>query len=97
MDEFDKLASDARAALEAGTLEIEGYEKVEWIKLNPNNPDTFPPRGQYFITYGPGHMNVMFRYSEATETNEEFVNRFFGRYGFTHWRTAPKPPQDETK
>jgi hypothetical protein len=75
-------------------IEIEGYDQDGWIKLDPNNPKTFPPRGQYFIAYGSGHMNAMFRYSKNAETDEEFVNRFFGRYGSTHWCAAPKPPQD---
>lgn len=77
-----------------GEIEIDGYERDDWIKLIPNDPKTFPPRGQHFITYGAGHMNMMFRYTSVAETDEEFVNRFFGRYGFTHWCPAPKPPTE---
>ena len=75
-------------------IEIEEYDQEGWIKLIPNDSKTFPPRGQHFITYGSGHMNMMFRYTSVAETDEEFVNRFFGRYGFTHWRPAPKPPTE---
>lgn len=75
-------------------IEIYGYEREGWIKLVPNEPKTFPPRGQHFIAYGAGHMNIMFRYTSVAETDVEFVNRFFGRYGFTHWRPAPKPPTE---
>lgn len=41
----NSLYAEAMADLEDGILEIEGYEKEQpWIKLNPNDPKTFPPR-----------------------------------------------------
>lgn len=90
---------DLENSLYADNLEIEGYERLRWTKFDKNDPSTYPPTGQHFIAYGHGHMNVMFRYTSVTESNEEFANRYFERYGFTHWRPAPKAPveTEETK
>lgn len=97
-DGSNELAFDARKALEDGTLQIEG-ERVEWTKFDKNDPSTYPPVGHHHIAYGHGHMSLMFRYSLATETAEKFADRFTQRYGFTHWRPAPKAPveTEETK
>ncbi|MBR5621866.1 MAG: hypothetical protein IKW49_01625 [Opitutales bacterium] len=80
------------SALEKGTLEIEGYERATWTKFDKNDPSTYPPVGHHIIAYSPGHMSVLFRYSLATETDEQFADRFTQRYGFTHWRPLPNPP-----
>lgn len=84
-DEFDKLASDARAALEAGTLEIEGYEKIQWVKFDPNNESTFPPReGMYLVCRG---VEPYFR--EAKFYGEKVG---FGDTCVILWRPLPKLP-----
>ena len=88
---------DLENAIYADKLEIEGYEQVKWIKFNRNDPSTYPPVGHHIIVYSPGHMSVLFRYSLATETDEQFADRFTQRYGFTHWHKLPEPPQQETK
>ena len=44
-----ELAFDARKALEAGTLEIEGYERSQWVKFDPQNPNTFPEKGEFIL------------------------------------------------
>lgn len=79
-------------ALDNNTLEIEGYEHAQWTKFDPNDPNTYPPVGRHIIAYSPGHMSVLFRYSLATETDEQFADRFTQRYGFIHWRPLPPPP-----
>lgn len=35
-------AYNAGVALETDTLEIEGYERAEWIKFDPHDESTFP-------------------------------------------------------
>ena len=91
-DDVNRYADSARKALESGTLEIEGYERSQWIKFNKNDPSTYPPVGHHLIAYSHGHVSVLFRYSLATETDEQFADRFTQRYGFTHWCPLPKPP-----
>ena len=93
--ENEERYRDLENALDSDKLEIEGYERDLWIKLDPNNPDTFPPRSHYFFAYSPGHMSLMFRYSDVGETNKEFARRFTQRYGFTHWRPVPPPVETE--
>ena len=88
---------DLENALYADKLEIEGYERLQWIKFNKNDPSTYPPVSHHFIACSPGHMSVLFRYSLASETDEQFADRFIQRYGFTHWLPLPKPIQEETK
>lgn len=85
---------DLENALCVNNLEIEGYEKSEWIKFDRGNPDTYPPPGKHYIAYAHGgcHMAVMYRYLSETETDEQFADRFSLRYGFTHWRPEPKMP-----
>ena len=96
-DGSNEEAFDARKALLAGTLEIEGYERSQWVKFDKDDLSTYPPVGHHIIAYSPGHISVLFRYSLASETDEQFADRFIQRYGFTHWRPLPKPPQEDTK
>lgn len=48
-DGSNEQAFDARKALEAGTLEIEGYERSGWTRFDPNDPKTFPPEGAFVL------------------------------------------------
>lgn len=89
-------SEEERAALESlrnGTLEIEGYERSQWRRLDPKNPKTFPEIEKHFLAYVFGTMTVMFRHS--IETDEKFINRFSIRYGLTHWRPLPPAPGKE--
>lgn len=91
------MFAEAQNSLQNGTLEIDGYEKSEWIKFDPNNPKTFPPIRQHIIACNHGHMNILYRYPNEVETDEQFANRFSVRYGFTHWHPTPKPPIESDK
>ena len=88
-DELDRLASEARAELEAGTLEIEGYERSEWTCFDPNDPKTFPPE----------YVSLLYTYKGKTFVGDsEDVSRdylFNDRH--TYWRPMPNPPQEEYK
>lgn len=85
-DDLDRLASEARAALEAGTLEIEGYERATWTRFDVNNPKTFPPKtGEYVVAIE----------GRSTSTTRKFsteYSEFFAPEKITHWRPLPKPP-----
>lgn len=86
------LIEEIDEALKDDTLEIEGYEKSEWIKFDRGNPDTYPPRNQHIIAYSPGHISTLYCFSKEAETDEQFANNFSVRYGFTHWKPGPKAP-----
>ena len=92
-DEFDKLASDARAALEAGTLEIEGYEKSEWIKFDPDDPKTIPPKNTVVLLAIQG-----LPLEDTIHTWHTYLQERHNAQGlpgsFTHWRHLPKPPSE---
>lgn len=83
---------DLENALLVDNLEIEGYEKSEWIKFDPNNPKTFPPeltRVQVFDKESGDILTAKYDY----DSNEWSLSWCM----ITHWRTLPKPPQEETK
>lgn len=80
-DDLDRLASEARAALEAGTLEIEGYERVQWTRFDPK---TFPPKNKdVLFTDGSG---VAFGYMDENKRVFSWIPEP------THWRPLPNPP-----
>ena len=92
-DELDRLASEARAELEAGNLEIEGYERSDWTRFDPNDPKTFPPCGGFLGYFtgqcGDKYQDVHFRNNEYTD--EEFATRMV-YHKLTHWRPLPNDP-----
>lgn len=95
-DELDRLASKARAELAAGNLEIEGYERVQWTRFDPNDPKTYPPKG-WFLGYVAGTIVQLLRHPD--ETDEYFANKFSIKNHLTHWRPLPNDPveTEETK
>lgn len=66
-------------ALEYNTLEIEGYERVEWIKFDPNNPKTFPPKTDEYIVAIEGRST-----STTRKYSAEYLE-FFAPEKITHW------------
>lgn len=94
-------SEDEHSALEAlrnDSLEIEGYERVEWIKFDPNNPKTFPPEDKMFLAFGSPDINVNYDDHEFTcwrnsvfsySTNES------GTPEIKYWRPLPPPPGKE--
>lgn len=93
-DELDRLASEARAELEAGNLEIEGYERSEWIKFDPNDPSTFPPKNKVVLLTIQG-----LPLEDNIHTWHTYIQERHNAQGlpgiFTHWRPLPKPPGKE--
>lgn len=82
-------AYKAGIALENDTLEIEGYERFEWIKFDPNNPNTFPPKTDEYIVAIEGRST-----STTRKYSAEYLE-FFAPEKITHWRPLPKPPGKE--
>lgn len=74
-------AFDARKALEDGTLEIEGYERVQWTRFDPK---TLPPKNKdVLFTDGSG---VAFGYMDENKRVFSWIPEP------THWRPLPPPP-----
>lgn len=86
-DNANGYADSARKALEAGTLEIEGYERVQWTKFDQNDESTFPPcEGVYLVCRG---VEPYFR--EAKFYGEKVG---FGDTCVILWRPLPKIPSE---
>lgn len=83
-------AFDARKALEAGTLEIEGYERVQWTKFDPKNKSTFPKCYPVLIltTYGGMEICTLF-FDGKFQTG---IGDSFAPEKITHWRPFQPPP-----
>ena len=101
-DGSNEEAFDARKALLAGTLEIEGYERSQWTRFDPNDPKTHPKEGTpvLLVTYNEhdkwglqaGHASKKFVNCWAT------ISRMFEFKVFWREVTFPPPPteQEET-
>lgn len=80
-------------ALQDDELEIEGYERSDWARFDPNDPKTFPPSGGFLGYFtgqcGDKYQDVYFRNNEYTD--EEFATRM-AYHKLTHWCPLPNPP-----
>lgn len=74
-------------------LEIEGYERSEWNKFDPEDVDTFPPPGHYLcVSSNGGEVDVAYRGDKCTD--EIFASL---PHDMRYWRPLPNPPKEETK
>lgn len=91
-DDANRYADSARKALEAGTLEIEGYERVQWTKFDLRDQKTFPPHDKIVvIALRDGHVGTAFVRWICNWC--EFAG--YSRHDVTHWRPLPQPPGKE--
>ena len=76
--------------LEDGTLEIEGYERVGWIKFDPNDPKTHPPKNTVVLLAIQG-----LPLEDNIHTWRSHLQERHNAQGlpgtFTHWRPLPPP------
>ena len=95
-------------ACDNGTLEIEGYVREDhlrdttkmvddWVKLDPNDPKTFPKQYPVMILLYYGGIDICAYFYEG-----KFQTGVVDSYApekITHWRPIPKRPQEmeETK
>ena len=91
----EELFRNLECAAGNNTLEIEGYERVQWTRFDPNDPKTFPPLGEfigYFIDGRYKENGFQFIcHREENDTDDLFAEHLiFGP--LTHWRPLPKPP-----
>lgn len=83
---FDECA----AALKNDTLEIEGYERVQWTRFNPQDSDTFPPPGHY-LSFSSDDDEVYPVYRSDKCNDEIFASL---SHDMEYWRAFPKPPTE---
>lgn len=87
-------------ALQNEELEIEGYVREdhlrdttkmadEWIKFDPNDESTFPPKGKFLYFDGFG---IAIGIHLQCERKDGFVHVY---RKITHWRPLPKPPVEQ--
>lgn len=93
----DKIKAEAIIkALKDNDLEIEGYERSEWIKFDPNDPKTIPPKNTVVLLTIQGlplEDNIC-----TWRTNLQERHNACGLPGiFTHWRPLPNPPVETEK
>lgn len=74
---FDSLKNDE--------LEIEGYERSVWTKLDLDNPKTFPPNDTMVLYSCQGEVY----YGNFTDVSKSSLFEV----GTTFWRPLPNPPQ----
>lgn len=89
----ETLAEEAHSALYHNELEIEGYQRAEWTKFNPNDPKTFPPVGNFIFFQGceEGYGYIGTGNRNEEDTDEAFASRAIYPY-LTHWLPLPQPP-----
>ena len=84
----EELAENAYSALYHDELEIEGYEKVEWVKFDQNDPKTYPAESGDYIVYLLDEGYPMPVY--AAWFNDS--HKFSATLPVSHWRKMPLPP-----
>lgn len=90
----------AGVALETDTLEIEGYERAEWVKFDPHDESTFPAcNSEWFLiaaqkSLKPPTFTMMAE--RATQTLLEEIRRDIIKFRLNvYWRPLPPPPGKE--
>ena len=94
------MFAEAQIALQDGTLEIEGYECVQWIKFDPNDESTFPPKNGKRIMIAYEQSNNSDKWEVMIEPSTNYLIRFL-RTDFSNlnvcWRPLQLPPVEKEK
>lgn len=98
----ENLACLTRSAIYNNRLNIEGYERVEWIKLDKNDLKTFPQRNKedvlLYVTCNNGEKIIIQATVNWISNSECYFSDFNGDEvhdnvaDITHWKPFPKPP-----
>jgi hypothetical protein len=93
--------SRAVEEIDAGKVEIEGYERSEWVKLNPDDKSTFPTAGQRVLIWCEGEVCIAYAYIDDIPGQDPccvFATPKLSWHGeVTHWRPLPQPPKAKEK
>jgi hypothetical protein len=89
--EAENLSGFVRRAIYNNHLDIEGYERGGWIKFDPDDPKTFPPKNTVVLLTVQG-----LPLEENIHTWHTYLQERHNAQGlpgiFTHWRHLPQPP-----
>lgn len=86
----NSMYEEAMADLDDGILDIEGYERVEWVKFDWNDKSTLPEDFPCLVAFDGGiEICIGFRGDFIDIFGEAFDKRI------THWRALPKHPQKQ--
>lgn len=87
----DKIKAEAIIkALKDNDLEIEGYERSEWTRFDPDDSRTFPTKT------GGSIVLIHFKYAGLNIVEcAKFNFSWWTSAHVTHWRPLPKPPGKE--
>lgn len=88
-DNANALAVLALKALDDGILEIEGYERNDWIKFDWNDKNTRPKDFPCLVAFDGGiEICIGFR--------GDFIDIFGEAFDkcITHWHPLPPPPTE---
>lgn len=105
-DSDDDVFFKAMCALDAKTLEIEGYVRAdhiadvskkvdEWTKFDPDNPATFPPVGLYLYIEKVDEYSGLERMRIGFRVHGDdklFLDTSY--FEIKYWRPLPKPPTE---
>lgn len=80
----EEEVSNAIEELESNTLEIEGYEHVQWIKFDLDDPKTFPPNDTMVLYNFKGKVY----YGDFINVSKSSIVED----GVTYWRSLPNLP-----
>jgi hypothetical protein len=100
--EAENLSGFVRRAIYNNHLDIEGYQRAEWIKLDKNDLKTFPQiDGEevlLYVTCDNGEKIIIQAKVNWIDNNECYFSDFNGDEvhdnvaAITHWMSSPKPP-----
>lgn len=95
----NSLYTEAMAGLEDGTLEIEGYERVQWTKFDPDDPKTFPEDDKMVLAYGfpdpDDNRSCAVYFFAWADSAGVFAGQESADPEVHFWRPLPKPPVEQ--
>ena len=85
----EQFKSNVLCALRDDTLDIEGYERVQWMKFDPNAIITFPREkdGNIFIV-------LQIYKGKIIKNVSTFDTYLWEKCNVTHWRPMPMVPNE---
>lgn len=85
-EEETKYWSEIRDALGNDSLDIAGYDKNEWVRLNPDDPTTFPPSlTKVLVALKNQQVQEVFAWGQGKFSLLDACD-------ITHWRPLPLHP-----
>ena len=92
--------SDAVDEIDNLKFEVEGFERVQWVKFDPDDPKTFPPKNECLDVF---EQHTKHKWRAVNMFTELYWQRVVEEWsinvnsrGYTiYWRPLPPPPGKE--